>query len=429
MTTPEQFAREAAQRPRRLESAIAATAYQKQWFAELRERVAGGEPFALVNADAPQEILRAMDIPYVVNQWWASIVAAKRLGPQSLAALRERGYPDYVRQYDALPLGAFDFAAEDAPWGGLPKPDIVIAETSGDSARKVFDLWAEREGIEFFPYERTGADPAPAKWWELVPHRWEEAFGSARIDLMAAENQLLVEKLEGLTGRRFEIDRLAEVMRRTNEQAEWNRDTRDRIAAARPTPISVNDSMPSVMVPQWHRGTQWAVDAAKALNTEVRQRIDIGAAVCPKEKLRLMWVGRGLWTDMSLYQEFQDRHGAVFVWSMYLAIAADGYARYGDDPIRALAARFVGLTDQLYAPPWSNDWYVKEARAHGVHGVVHLVADDVPGSHFTTEALENAGIPVLEIHASNADSRSTDSTRLRADIGAFLENRVRNEAD
>jgi hypothetical protein len=40
-----------------------------------------------------------------------------------------------------------------------------------------------------------------------------------------------------------------------------------------------------------------------------------------------MWVGRGLWSDMGFYQRWEDSHGAVFVWSMYLGLAADGYLR------------------------------------------------------------------------------------------------------
>ena len=40
-----------------------------------------------------------------------------------------------------------------------------------------------------------------------------------------------------------------------------------------------------------------------------------------------MWVGRGLWSDMGFYQQWEESHGAVFVWSMYLALAADGYIR------------------------------------------------------------------------------------------------------
>ena len=49
---------------------------------------------SLVDADVPHELLRAMDIPYVVNQWWASICSAKQRAPHYLALLRERGYPD-----------------------------------------------------------------------------------------------------------------------------------------------------------------------------------------------------------------------------------------------------------------------------------------------------------------------------------------------
>ena len=50
------------------------------WFLRTKERPAC-EPFAIVNADVPQEIFRAMDLPYVVNQWWAAVCSAKQLSP------------------------------------------------------------------------------------------------------------------------------------------------------------------------------------------------------------------------------------------------------------------------------------------------------------------------------------------------------------
>ncbi|KLU09113.1 2-hydroxyacyl-CoA dehydratase family protein [Kocuria sp. SM24M-10] len=408
----------------RLDSARRASAHQKEWFEDLRLRVQTGEPLALVNADAPQEILRAMDIPYVVNQWWASLVGAKRMAERSLDALRRAEYPDDSRQYDAVALGSVDLPAEEAPWGGLPRPGLVIAENSGDAARKVFDLWAESEHTTFFPFERSAAVDAPPRWWELVPHRWEEAFGADRLDLMVAENWELMDFLEDWSGRRFDLDRFGEVMDRVNQQAEWNRRSRDLLATARPMPVSVHDTINSVMLPQWHRGTQWAVDAARTFYEELEAAVAAGRAVWPRERKRLMWIGRGLWFDMDLYRRFEEEYGAVFVWSMYLAIAADGYLRYGSDPMRALAARFTGFTDQLYMPGWAGDWYVKEALTHGVDGVVHLVADDIPGARFTTEALEAAGIPVLEIHASNADPRSSEAASLGSKIEQFLIQRL-----
>ena len=405
----------------RLPSAANATAYQKKWFADTQRRAADGEPLVLVNADAPQEILRAMELPYVVNQWWASVVGSRGQASACLDVLRAQGYPDFSRQYDAISLGSVHLAPDVAPWGGLPRPSVVVAELSGDAAGKVFELWENEDGTVFYPLERSSLVAAPDRWWELVPRAWEQAFEAERLDLLEAEIRSLVAFLEERTGRTLDAERLAEVMDLVNEQAEWNRRTRDLLAGARPLPISVNDIIPSVMIPQWHRGTTWGRDAAQALYAEAEALTQAGHGVADNERLRLMWVGRGLWYDLDIYRRFQDSHGAVFVWSMYLAIAADGYLRYGDDPFRTLAARFVGLTDQLYTPPWSADWYVKEARNHGVQGVVHLVADDVPGAYFVTRALTEAGIPVLEIHANNADPRQGGATLVSEAIGAFVD--------
>jgi len=406
----------------RLDSAAAATAFQKQWFQETMQRVRDGEPLVLANADAPHEILRALDLPYIVNQWWSSIIAAKRVGPAALAAVADAGLPDDSRQYDVLPLGAQDLPADVAPWGGLPEPRFAIAERSGDVTHKIFEQWGRRPGTETYLLSRTAAVPAPEGWWELVTERWDAVFGADRVDLLRDEIGELVTWLQERTGRRLDLARLEKILALANEQAEWNRRTRDLIAAARPLPVAVTDSIPSVMVPQWHRGSAWAVAAARRLHDEVAARIEAGAAVCPDERRRMMWIGRGLWSDLDMYRSFQDDFGAVFVWSMYLALAADGYARYGDEPLRTLAARFVGLTDLLYVPPMSSSWYVKEARAHGVDGVVHLVADDTPGGELITRALEREGIPVLEIRASNADARATATVRER--IADFIRDRV-----
>ena len=408
----------------RLASAVAATDHQRAWFQQVRRDAASGQPIALVNADTPHEVFRALGIPYVVNQWWASVIAATGAGPASLARLAERGFPDDSRQYDALALGAQELDEDIVPWGGLPTPAFAVSERSGDTSHKIFEMWGRRVGTETFLLNRTAAVPAPEAWWEMVPDRWEAVFGAGRIDLLESEIRQLIATLEARTGRTLDAEVLVTVMALANEQAEWNRRTRDLIAAARPTPVAVTDSIPSVMVPQWHRGSQWAVDAAKRLHDEVAQRIDEGRAVYPGEQRRLMWIGRGLWSDMAMYRSFQEDFGAVFVWSMYLAIAADGYVRYGEDPVRTLAARFVGLTDLLYVPPMSSSWYVKEALAHGVGGVVHLVADDTPGAAFVTQALEDQGIPVLEIAANNADSRSIGEARVRERIASFIRDRV-----
>ncbi len=409
---------------KRLDTASMVLAYQKDWFHNVSAAARGGEPLALLNADAPHEVFRAFGIPYVVNQWWASIISAKRQGPTALSKLTERGLPDTSQQYDTIPLGEQFLSPADRPWGGLPQPTYVAAERSGDITQKIFEQWSRFEGTEKFLLSRTGANAVVPKWWEKIDSDWESVFGADRIDLLAAEIQGLADTLSERTGRPLDLDRLREIMGLANEQARWNRKTRDLIANARPCPVEINDVIPAVMVPQWHRGTQWAVDAARSLHDEIRERIDSRHVAAPRERRRLMWVGRGLWSNLDLFHQVAEDHGAIFVWSMYLSIAADGYIREGDDPIRTLAARFVGLTDLLYVPPYSSEWYVKEAVTHGVDGVVHLVADDTPGGSFISRELERAGFPVLEIRANNADSRSSEAARIPEQISEFIAHRV-----
>ncbi|HUG51651.1 MAG TPA: 2-hydroxyacyl-CoA dehydratase family protein, partial [Terrimesophilobacter sp.] len=401
----------------RLKSARAALAYQKAWFAGVHAEVAAGGRFAVVNADTPHEILRAFDIPYVVNQWWASIAASHDGAQRYLGLVDEHGYPRDSEQYNAIALGsAWDAEPSTAPWGGLPKPFLVLSEMTGDSAGKVFDVWGHEDGVEFFAFENAASNDADPYWWDGIANNWEHHTGTARIDLLRDEMQLLIAWLEEQTGRKFDWVKFGRIMELGNEQAEWNRRTRDLIASTTPCPISVNDSIPAVMIPQWHRGTEWARDAAKALYEEVLERVQAGRSLASPERARLMWIGRGLWFDLGFYRHFEKEFGAVFVWSMYLAIAADGYARYGGDTLRALASRFVGFNEHLYIAPTSAEWYVNEARRHGVDGVVHLVSDDPRGNWATTRALEAAGIPVIEVHADNADESGYDVEAFRGRV-------------
>ncbi len=406
-----------------LSSVASFNAYQREWFAQVRQQVANGTPFAMVNANAPQEILRALDIPFVVNQWWASIVAAKQQSRRYLSLLKERDYPTDVDAYSAQGIAAaFDEDAENAPWGGLPKPDFVHAVASSDGALKMFEAWADETGADCYVYERS-IDPRPdlySDWWERLPHHWDSALEPERIDLMVAELREVIARLEAKTGRVFSAERFAEVMALVNEQEDYYRKTRNLIARTVPAPIGIVDSMPATMVPQWHRGTIWARDAARDFYEEVKARVDAGLAAVPNERVRLMFVGRGMWSEMGFYQKWEESHGAIFVWSMYLALAADGYIRDmsgGRDPMRALASRVITMGDELRMPTWAGPWYVHEANTHAIDAVVALQDADP----FVVRALRQAGYPVLELDADNFNREDEDGAAIDRAMTDFIE--------
>jgi benzoyl-CoA reductase/2-hydroxyglutaryl-CoA dehydratase subunit BcrC/BadD/HgdB len=422
---------EAGQRSRKSLASVANFGtYQREWFASVQQRASAGDAFAVVNANAPQEILRALDIPFVVNQWWASIVAAKQQSGRYLELLRQHGYPTDVDAYSSQGIAAaLDRNTAAAPWGGLPTPTLLHAFTSTDSTGKLFEAWARETNAELFLFERTIESrwSISQRWWEELPDRWDETLEVERLDLLVAELRTLIRDLEKTTGRNFSVERFVEVMQLVNEQEEYYRRTRDLIAGSTPAPVSIADTMPATMVPQWHRGTVWARDAARAFYEEVAGRVARGEAACANERVRLMWVGRGMWSEMGLYQRWEQSHGAVFVWSMYLALAADGYIRTfdrGRDPLRALAARFLTMGDELRMPTWAGPWHVREAQTHGVDGAIAL-SDADP---FVVSALQRAGIPVLALHVDNFNKENVDWSALEQQVTQFIEGPVTQRA-
>ena len=190
------------------------------------------------------------------------------------------------------------------------------------------------------------------------------------------------------------------------------------ICNAPKTPVRMHEQVSNVMAAQWLRGSDWAIAHARAFRDEVKQRVDAGIAACPSERLRLMWVGAGLWHDTDFYTAFEEQYGAVFVWSMYLAFGPDGYIRYGlDDPLRALASRTVSFNEQLHNPPWANEWIVDQAKRHRIDAALVLeplgTRPSATGNRLHRAGARSSGIPVLPIVADMVDARGWNGLAMR----------------
>jgi hypothetical protein len=188
--------------------------------------------------------------------------------------------------------------------------------------------------------------------------------------------------------------------------------------------------MPNTMIPQWHRGSDWAVAHAKRFLEEVRGRVAQGLGVATQEKLRLMWVGAGLWHDTAFYQGLEEELGAVFVWSMYLPFAGAQYIRdLKGRPFDALASRICSMNEVLHLPPWMNEWMVSEAKRCAIDAAVVLTPPDnrlsQSGTLLTCESLRAAGVPVLMLDADMVDAKNWDRHAMVEHVGAFLRRECR----
>lgn len=410
-----------------LASTAAAASYQKQYIGELRRRVIeAGEPFVIAQADTPHEIFHAMDIPLVSNQWWSAYISAKRLSGEYFRAMEQRGFPPNRCRYCSLGL-ACTLAGDKktAPWGGLPRPTLLVARLTCDCVQEVFSQWAQALQTDFFALEAPAWTEKQPDWYLHSRKDWERVYEKERIGLLVEEMRELIDVLQRKTGRRFELERLSRLMERINEQEGYIAEATQMIATARPCPVSIVDQMPNTMIPQWHRGSDWAVEHARRFRDEVAERVRSGLGVAHDERLRLMWIGAGLWHDTSFYRALEEKWGAVFVWSMYMPFAEPQYIReIQGRPLEALASRICSMNEVLHLPPWMNGWMVHEAGRFGIDAAVMLIPPDnrlsQSGTRLTAAALEEAGVPVLTVEADMVDEGQWSHAAMVARMESFL---------
>ncbi len=414
-----------------LAATAAATDYQRDWVKGLRTAITSGAQFAFVNADTPHELFHAMGMPIVTNQWWSAVIAAKQLSQYYFDHMQAIGFHERLARYSSLPLIAeLEGDAERAPWGGLPRPAILCARLSADDHGKIFSLWAEQTGAELALLSAPAVpDPAP-DWWARARTDWEELYRTDRLDLMVAEFEELIGRLETLTGRTFDREAFAAYMDAIDEQERIFEEASELVATAPQCPIRISEQIPNVMIPQWHRGSEWAIAHARRFRDELAERVAAGSSIVAEERVRMMWIGAGLWFDTGFYSAFEESHGAVFVWSMYLPFAGDGYRRASNgDPLRALAARVTSMNEQLHQPPWVNAWMVEQAIKHRIDVALMLIPQhdrfSGHGSLFAKKALEDAGIRVVEVWSDMVDQRDWDRDAVVSRITPVLDEVVR----
>ena len=396
-------------------------AYQREWFARLRQEVfENGRPYAIGGALVPHEIFEALDLPFITDVWYSGLVAARRQSAYYSDFLSNQGFHEGLSRYGALTLAVLmDESNPDKPWGGLPKPSLVVTGLGDRSA----DVLAGFSGAVRIPIEMPVIDRPLPNWWEMSRWQWEDLDQSYRIDVMLEQFKELTAAAEKIAGKRLDLDRLREIVDRVNQQEAYFDEVRTIIAESEKLPARLGEVMSQTMGIQWHRGTEWALDQARAFRDEVKKRADERQWVCPNERYRLMYVGAGLWQNLGFFTEFEERYGAVFVRSNYLSIASDGYLRFGTrDPLRCLASRYCAMSEQMHIPGLGGAWAVWEARRHRVDGGLSL--GGWWGQRMVNIALEEAGIPVLEWDVDPVDANTWDETKFRTLVSEFIEQRV-----
>jgi hypothetical protein len=405
---------------RQLESVNAVRAFQRSWLERTRERVELGEPFAICNGDEFEDVLNMMDIPVIVINYWNSIIAQKRMGEHYNDVLAANGYPKSEGFFAWGLAATLENDLQTAPWGGLPRPAIIIGGSKSDLEMKVLDIWAREMGCPFFPldfsfdaFENVSEKlyPPPPDSMERMRNQWDEVIKAERLDMRVEEEKALIHSLEITTGKRLSNSRVMNGLALLNEQMDYWTKARDLIAETVPCPVGVRDQS-AMYQAMWHRGSVIGRDLVKGYYAEVKERVERGIAASPGERLRLSWSG----DHSPVFNRYlEEKYGAVIVAWAYSSFPDRYYRNFTNrDPMRCLAALHMVLG---WAP---HDKALQDAIAHKCDGAIRVSLDNrdptVDGSVW-----EHMGIPLCEI------PRESDDPAVLSMLDRFMDRLVSEE--
>jgi benzoyl-CoA reductase/2-hydroxyglutaryl-CoA dehydratase subunit BcrC/BadD/HgdB len=358
------------------------------------------------------EVFRAMDIVPVLPENWSPVCAATGLAPECMEAAERMGYSRDLCGYLRNAIGYVHdvMKRDEQPLGGLPAPDIIVAFGGGCiPAMKIFQYFGEHFQVP--TYIADGPQIAPEEMTDEVI-----AFATERFEDF-------IRWLEGVAGRKLDMDRLKEVVRLSDRACElW-----DEIMDYRryvPTPFSATEigiMFVMVVLP----GTQEAVDFLERFRDEVKERAEQGIGCVPEERFRLFWDNIPLWYNMGLFNYF-EKFGAVVVAETYSA--AWSIRLDPDNAIESLVRKSM-----LSFPLVSNvsltkriNMVVDACRKYKIDGaILHSNKSCKPislGQMDVRRALmEQLEVPSVMFEADHMDVRNWNEAQVKNRLDAFMD--------
>jgi benzoyl-CoA reductase/2-hydroxyglutaryl-CoA dehydratase subunit BcrC/BadD/HgdB len=330
--------------------------------------------------------------------------------------MEKKGYTSHLCAYARSDLG-YRITGKSAR-GGIPDPAFLLAcNAQCFTLTKWFEVLSRKYHAPLFVFDTP---------------QWIRDSEARREIVKYCVRQLreLVAALEQLTGRRFNYDRLAEVMAYSREASLLYRRFLD-MAAYKPSPISIFDALTQMAIIVYLRGTPQAVNYYQTLCAEVQAKADQGIGAVENEQFRLYWENLPIWFKFRDHFNLLKSYGATVLTSLYVHAWCFEFDTK-KDPLETLA--------ENYCTVFSNR--ILEERAamaldlfqrYSLDGSLMFVNRSCKAVSFAVYQLKEiiaakTGTPALIFESDMGDQRFYSETQIQTRIEAFLETLQRRKS-
>ena len=388
--------------------------FMADYYLELDAANKKGEPkIAWCTSVGPAEILRAMDFLVYFPETHSAMLGATRMATDLIPEANALGYSPDICSYLTADIGAFVKGVTPLKKvfniDSIPRPDVLVYNTN--QCRDVQD-WFEWYGKKF---------DAPVLG--VHTHRNVGDVTEAHVDSIAKQMEALIEPLEKVSGKKFELDKLKKAVRLSRDCSDiWKKilDT----ASATPSPLTFFDGTTLMGPAVVGRGTQGALDVFEKLLAELEERIKNNEGAVEKEKHRIYWDGMPVWGRLSahskMFSELNTNVLASTYCNSWIFSALDP-----EDPFRSMARAYTELF--IVRDDAAKEKYIKKMlEFFKVDGVIYHDAKTCPNNTncrygMSQRLSEATGIPNLTIHGDLNDLRMLSDEQTKTNVEAFIE--------
>lgn len=398
----------------------------RDWFANLTQTAQDqGQAAYVFVMGSLNEILKAFDLPVVFPEINSLQTAVRHVADEYLKQAEDYGYsPDicgYVKADVAVQLrnGAH-------PMGTVPKPSIAVLTNACNTYIKWAEIWERMYKIPVVTIDVPGTRQADGQTW-----RGNQNFENDRkyVEVQLRE---LIKTLEQVTGKKFDIDKLREVMGHSND---INRSWKQVLELNRAKPSVFNaltDGTIFLGVANGFRGTKIGADYFKNLVAEMEYKAQhkIGT-LTTEEMYRLIFVGVPCYPIFKRFNELFTKWNGTFINSTYLWFASgganQGYEYDVEKPIESLAeGLLISVRDAMDSMFHPDRMVLKMIEDYNVDGIVYhpikscrTVSTGLADSRRYLSTKKD--VLSLFIESDMMDSRVVSEAQMRNRIDAFFE--------
>ena len=381
---------------------------QAKTYQDALEAKAEGRPVVWSTSIAPDELLRTMGLVTVYPENQAAAIGARKEAMKFIENSEGRGYGPDICSYARVNFGYAELQHSEAQ--DIPLPDLIFSSSNiCHTVLKWYENLAKDLNIPMILFD--------------MPFNHEYEVPDNAVKYIRGQLENAIKQLEDFTGKKFDYDRLAEVMKVNNETCEWWKKATD-CAKYTPSPLNGFDMFNYMAMMVANRSAEESRDLYKLWYEELEEKAKqgLGPWKSGEEKYRIIWDGIACWPHLSTTFKGLKNLGINMVTSTY---PQSWYKVYETNDLDGMARSYTGnyANRNLDYGRDNMEQLIKDFSVDGVvfHSNRSCKLMDFRTYEVQRRITEATGVPSVIFDGDQTDPRVFAEGQYSTRIGALVE--------